>query len=204
LSGLRAAAWLRSRFVRLSDEGLRRLAPAIADAVMAQPAPPRVSALDPEDGDALRAARDASHRWRALVDRMPPAELLDLVLDESAYLVETRGPRARQARENLKKMRTMIRRLQNRGYTTLDRIVSHLDRLALGDEANAVIDASDAVSLMTVHAAKGLEFPIVFIVNLARGTGTRRPPIRVASGDADDEPSVAVGDFQSSGDEDQP
>jgi ATP-dependent exoDNAse (exonuclease V) beta subunit len=55
---------------------------------------------------------------------------------------------------------------------------------------------------MTVHAAKGLEFPVVFIVNLARGTGTRRPPIRVVTGD--DEPSVAVGDFQSSGDEDQP
>jgi ATP-dependent helicase/nuclease subunit A len=202
LSGLRAAAWLRSRFVRLSDEGLRRLAPALADALMAQPVPATVSALEPEDADALLAAREASQRWRGLVDRMPPAELLDLVLDESAYLVETRGPRARQARENLKKMRAMIRRLQNRGYTTLDRIVSHLDRLALGDEANAVIDASDAVSLMTVHAAKGLEFPVVFIVNLARGTGTRRPPIRVVTGY--DEPSVAVGDFQSSGDEDQP
>jgi ATP-dependent helicase/nuclease subunit A len=188
--------------VRLSDEGLRRLAPALADALMTQRVPATVSALEPEDADALLAAREASQRWRGLVDRMPPAELLDLVLDESAYLVETRGPRARQARENLKKMRAMIRRLQNRGYTTLDRIVSHLDRLALGDEANAVIDASDAVSLMTVHAAKGLEFPVVFIVNLARGTGTRRPPIRVVTGD--DEPSVAVGDFQSSGDEDQP
>jgi ATP-dependent exoDNAse (exonuclease V) beta subunit len=147
LSGLRAAAWLRSRFVRLSDEGLRRLAPALADALMAQRVPATVSALEPEDADALLAAREASQRWRALVDRMPPAELLDLVLDESAYLVETRGPRARQARENLKKMRAMIRRLQNRGYTTLDRIVSHLDRLALGDEANAVIDASDAGQL---------------------------------------------------------
>ena len=39
------------------------------------------------------------------------------------------------------------------------RIAAHLDRLAVGDEANAAIDALDAVSLMTVHAAKGLEFP---------------------------------------------
>ena len=56
----------------------------------------------------------------------------------------------------------------------MTRIADHLDRLAIGDEPNAAIDALDAVSLMTVHAAKGLEFPVVFIVNLARGTGNRR------------------------------
>ena len=204
LSGLRAAACLRSRFVRVSDEGLRRLAPSLAEALTGDRIPANAAALDRDDAEALEAARLSFRRWRTLVDRVPPAELLDLVLDESAYAAETLGPRARQARENLKKIRALIRRLQNRGYATLDRIVSHLDRLALGDEANAAIDASDAISLMTVHAAKGLEFPIVFIVNLARGTGTRRSPIRVATGDAAADASVAVGDFQSTGDEDQP
>ena len=220
LSNLRAAAWLRSRFVGISDEGLRRMAslappaaaghaeaerrraPALADALSSQESPAVLTQLDADDADALTAARASSRRWRALVDRMPPAELLDCVLEESAYLVEIRGPRFLQARENLKKIRAIIRRIQNRGYTTLDRIASHLDRLAVGDDANAAIDASDAVSLMTVHAAKGLEFPVVFVVNLARGTANRRAPIRIATtGDADG--SVAVGDFQSSGDEDQ-
>ena len=98
-----------------------------------------------------------------------------------------------QARENLKKIRALIRRIQNRGYATLGRIVAHLDRLAVGDEANAVIDALDAVSLMTVHAAKGLEFPVVFIVNMARGIGNRRDPIRVAADPSADSASVSVG-----------
>ena len=178
VSDLRAAAWLRSRFVRMSDEGLRRLAPRLADALAASDAPSVT--LDADDADALRLARGSAARWRALADWLPPAELLDRILEESAYAAELRGPRLAQARENLKKIRAIIRRIQNRGYGTIARIVTHLDHLAVGDEANAVIDATDAVSLMTVHASKGLEFPVVFVVNLSRGTGNWRDAIRIA------------------------
>ena len=65
------------------------------------------------------------------------------------------------------------------------------------------IDATNAVSLMTVHASKGLEFPVVFVVNVSRGTGNWRDPIRIA-GEAGDDVSVSVGDFESRADEDEP
>jgi hypothetical protein len=123
---------------------------------------------------------------------MPPAELIDLVLHESAY--GSTGARFQQARENLKKFRALLRRIQNRGYATLGRIASHLDRLAVGDESNASLDATNAVNLMTVHAAKGLEFPVVFLVNLARGTGNRRDYIRIGTEQSSGAASVAVGD----------
>ena len=200
LSDLRAAALLRSRFFRLSDEAIRRLAPNLAAALRGGVMP--AVELDAEDASMLAHAREVSARWRALVDRMPPAELLDLVLAESAYFVEMRGPRLPQARENLKKIRALIRRIQNRGYATLGRIAAHLDRLAIGDESNAVIDALDAVNLMTVHASKGLEFPVVFLVNLARGTGNFRDPIRVVASAGGEDVSVAAGDFRSDADED--
>ena len=75
----------------------------------------------------------------------------------------------------------MIRRIQNRGYATLPRIADHIDALTAGDESNAVIEALDAVNLMTVHASKGLEFPIVFVVNMAKGASGPPKPIRVVA-----------------------
>ena len=200
---LRVAAWLRSRLVGLSDAALAALAPSLSKAVWESvPVPDGVPAAERA---LLEMARHDLARWLALVDVLPPAELLDRVLEESAYHVELRGPRRAQARENLKKLRGLVRRLQNRGYATLARVVEYIDRLSLGDESNAVIDATDAVNLMTIHASKGLEFPIVFVVNLGRGIGNWRDPIRVSAARSEDEPiSVAIGTFQSDADEARP
>ena len=203
-SDLRAATLLRSRIVGVSDAGLAKLHSGsaarrggIAQAILSDGP---LEDLRSVDRCVLEPLRGLVARWLAWVDRLTPAELLDRVLHETDYADLLRGPRSRQARENVKKLRAMIRRAQNRGYQTAARIADHLDRLAVGDESNAAIDAVDAVSLMTVHAAKGLEFPIVFVVNIGRGTGGARAPIRVAD-DPAGEASVAIADYQSEADE---
>jgi ATP-dependent helicase/nuclease subunit A len=193
-SDLRAAALLRSRFFRLSDAGLAALAPRIA-ASLGGTADRIEAALDAADRRVLARARAWVPRWVARMDRIPPSELLEQVLIESAYAFEIRGPRRLQAWENIKKMRGLVRRVQNRGYATMARLAEHLDSLGAGDESNAVLEALDAVNLMTVHAAKGLEFPVVFVVNLARGATGLPQPVRVIV--AGEQEAVSVGPFTS-------
>src|SRR5262249_11820196 len=160
--------------------------------------PPAMAALDSDDRRALELARRKVPGWLARVDRIPPADLLEELLPETAYAYELRGARAQQGWENVKKLRSLIRRIQNRGYPTLARLADHLDSLTAGDESNAVLEALDAVNLMTVHAAKGLEFPIVFAVNLAKGASGLPRPVRVSGDD------VSVGPFVSDSDEVDP
>lgn len=193
-SDLRAAALLRSGFARLSDAAIASLAPNIALAII-DGLPEGVS-LDEADARVLAHLHAQLPLWLHRVDRVPPADLLEEIAPALAYAYEIRGARRQQARENLKKMRGLVRRIQNRGYATLGRIADHIDALSAGDESNAVLEAVDAVNLMTVHASKGLEFPIVFVVNMARGASGFPRPVRVIV-DAGDEPSFSVAPFVS-------
>jgi ATP-dependent helicase/nuclease subunit A len=209
-SNMRAAAFMRSRIVGLSDEALKTLAPKLSDALIAETLPNTSALLPADDVERLTLLRNAVGEWLALADQMPAADLIDHVLASSGYAVEIGGPAMAQARENLKKVRGLVRRIQNRGYATLERISQFFAELvAGGDESNAIIDAADAVNMMTVHAAKGLEFPVVFVVNLGKGSGSGRDPIRVVPSPFVDEdqldggePAVAVGDQTNDADRD--
>ena len=180
-SELRAAELARSRFVGISDDGLMRVAAGRKASIarwLSGAALDTSLPLTEDDRNAVLRASTLVPRWVALVDRTGPADLLTRILDDADYAAWFEGDE--QSWENLKKVLGMVRRAENRGYLTLSRLADYLASASTEEESPAVLDAVDAVNLMTVHAAKGLEFDTVFLVNMHQRTqkDTSLPRIR--------------------------
>jgi len=107
---------------------------------------------------------------------LPPADALARILDRTGYLraLERDGtPEAESRIENLRELLTGAEdfEAQNEGDLGEGRglLDLFLDQVALVSDLDGYDDAGDRVSLMTVHSAKGLEFPCVFLVGLEEG-----------------------------------
>ena len=153
------AAVLRSPFVALSDEALLRLSLEQG----ASSAPP---ALPGDDDEKLARFREQLSRWRAIRDYTSIDQLLQRALDESGYECPT-GPRGAA---NVEKFLAQARAAGAR--QTLAEFAAEIEilRESKPREPDAPPeDSANAVKIMTVHAAKGLEFPVVFLAALHKG-----------------------------------
>jgi len=169
------AALLRSPMCAVSDGalfaisrlGLASLARVEPEAAVEALLRVHPAAADGET-DRLRAFLRAWRELRALVDRLPVDELLrrafELLDLEAAHLAAPQGERRRA---NLLKTLTLARRFAERGGGA-GAFASHLRAMAARPprEPEAAVEAPDAVALLSVHQAKGLEWPVVFVPDL--------------------------------------
>ncbi len=105
--------------------------------------------------------------FRAPGDPATLPELIKFLNDRSGYIksLETEGtPEAFSRIENLKELANAAQDAQERGETLAD----FLDHAALVSDADG-INMDARVTLMTLHAAKGLEFPLVFLCGMEEG-----------------------------------
>jgi DNA helicase-2/ATP-dependent DNA helicase PcrA len=96
-------------------------------------------------------------------------ELLDLLLERSGYalLVQDGSPEGQIRWENIMELRTVARDYSDLPVDTA--LTTFLEEVALVSDVDNLDDRIDAPTLLTLHAAKGLEFPVVFIVGLEEG-----------------------------------
>jgi ATP-dependent exoDNAse (exonuclease V) beta subunit len=158
------AAVLRSPFVKVSDEALLRLvAHAPTRAVSALVPTP---GADTDDAEKLARFREQLARWRATRDYTPMDQLLLRAIDECGYECPS-GPRGAA---NIEKFLAQARAASAR--QTLAEFVEEIEilRESKPREPDAPPeDSANAVKIMTVHAAKGLEFPVVFLAGMQKG-----------------------------------
>ena len=106
-------------------------------------------------------------RFSSIYHTMPASELLSAVLNESGYEEALRTEGAQDRLDNLAELKQAVYEYET-GCGEESRLEDFLSHVALLTNADAAA-SPNAVKLMTVHTAKGLEFPYVFICGLDEG-----------------------------------
>ncbi len=95
--------------------------------------------------------------------------LLDVITRESGYLESLRDgtPEGEAREENVQELFSVAQKYD--GVPVRDAVSRFLEEVALASDTDSIDQRADAIHLMTVHSAKGLEFPVVFIIGLEEG-----------------------------------
>ncbi len=102
-------------------------------------------------------------RWRGQLDTMRHTELAELILDESGYSAMWQTDKSPQAQSRLENLKELVRFMHD--FDSLAGFLEHVSLVMDADKGND----TDQVSLMTLHAAKGLEFGTVFLPGWEEG-----------------------------------
>jgi DNA helicase-2/ATP-dependent DNA helicase PcrA len=102
-------------------------------------------------------------RWRDLSKNLSPAELARTLLDESGYTAALQAERSAEAAGRLENLAELARAMED--YDTLGDFLEHVSLVMDNDAASDV----EKVTIMTIHAAKGLEFDNVFLPGWEEG-----------------------------------
>ena len=141
--------------------------------------------LSGEQLQRLARALRTIQRLRAIRDRVGISELIERMLVETGLgAVELTQFAGRQSAANLAKLTDLARSFEGRGAFSLREFIAYLSDLVLQEPREGLADvfeeSADVVKLMTVHGAKGLEWPIVVVPDLGRDPRGNSGPVRVS------------------------
>lgn len=119
--------------------------------------------LKPKPRAALREVAANFARWQERLDTTPHTELAEMILEESGYTDMWKNDRSAEAPGRLENLKELIRSMEE--YESLRSFLEHV-ALVMDAEQNEELDA---VSIMTLHSAKGLEFETVFLPGWEEG-----------------------------------
>ncbi|MCH1624668.1 DNA helicase PcrA [Ferdinandcohnia quinoae] len=122
----------------------------------------------------LREFRDQIQNWGQMQEFLSVTELVEQVIDKTGYKDALKAEKTLEAQSRLENIDEFLSVTQNFEKQNDDKsLVAFLTDLALVADIDKLeedeTDKNDAVVLMTLHSAKGLEFPVVFLIGLEEG-----------------------------------
>ncbi len=129
--------------------------------------------LSPKITKAAREFHDLIRNYTNMQEFLSVTELVEEVLEKTGYREMLRAEKSLEAQSRLENLEELLSVTKNFEDTNEDKsLVSFLTDLALVADIDSMDDEgekADSVVLMTLHSAKGLEFPVVFLIGMEEG-----------------------------------
>ena len=188
----------RERLLRIINEPKRKIGDKTLAAVAAIAAEQEISLFEVMDkadsypalgrsAQTLMAFTAMIHRLTALMDTLPLPALFDEVMEQSGYrqMLVDGGEPERERLENIDELKSNLMEYVSNTENTgeIPSLTGFLEEYALVADVDKYDTEADAVVLMTIHSAKGLEFPVVFLPGMEDGIF---PGMQTMSGGTED------------------
>ena len=126
--------------------------------------------LSSRAGNAVAGFRDLIARYHEQVEVMPPAELARELVKETGILHEFRQENTQESLVRWENVQELFNAIAEYGRASSEATLSmFLQEISLLTDEDASDADPNRVTLMTLHASKGLEFPVVFVTGLEEG-----------------------------------
>ncbi|OLB49193.1 MAG: hypothetical protein DMD98_19965 [Candidatus Rokuibacteriota bacterium] len=165
------------RAIQAPGRGIGRATLTRLEEVASREGRPLLTLAATPPADLTGRPRHALEEFAALLSRLaaeretaPLPAFIDQVLDASGYREDLRAERSSEAEARLENLEELIAAAEDyaRGPETAT-LEGFLDGVALVSDVDELPDGTRGVTLMTLHSAKGLEFPVVFLTGMEEG-----------------------------------
>ena len=196
----------RERLLRIINEPRRKIGDKTLAAVAAIAEEQNISLFDVMDqadrfvalarsAPTLKAFTEMIHRLTSLMDTLALPDFFDEVMEQSGYrkMLQDGGEPERERLENIDELKSnmmeYVKTTEENGEVPT--LVNFLEEYALVADVDKYDTEADAVVLMTIHSAKGLEFPVVFLPGMEDGIFPGMQNIMGSSEDMEEERRLA-------------
>jgi DNA helicase-2/ATP-dependent DNA helicase PcrA len=132
--------------------------------------PEAVRSLGGRSAKGLLQFGELIHDLQRRAQDVPPSELVQRVMEQSGYLAELIAEASDEAEDRRRNLQELVNAsLQFQEENDEASLDDFLASAALASDADSKDTNQDRVTLMTLHASKGLEFPVVFLVGMEQG-----------------------------------
>ncbi len=129
-----------------------------------------VSTLAGRSAKAIIKFAEMIGRWQSQVETLPASQIVQGIIEDSGYIEDLKKQGTEEATNRIQNVVELYKAvLQFEEQNEEPTLTSFLAKASLASDLDDLQSEDSRVSLMTLHSAKGLEFPVVFLVGMEQG-----------------------------------